>query len=204
MNLRYALVTSIAILLGIALLFLPEKKIQRETNPQDLLLAINDESRFLSCDELAHMIIQQDPYFLLIDVRPESDYLKYKLPGSLNIPVDSLLSPQFEPYLRQDGLKKIFYSNTTALASQAWVIAKRKVYPSIYVLDGGLDRWARTILDPIEPGATEPQEALDLYSFRKAASRYFGNSGNDAQEDIQLPKPTINSVNNKKAAQGGC
>ncbi len=204
MNIRYAFVSAIAILLGAVLMFLPEKQLKIEKNPVDLLLAINDESRWISTDELAHSIVEKDPYFLLIDVRSEDEYQTFSLPGSLHIPLDSIQSPNYLPYLQQEGLRKIFYSNTSAKATQAWVLSKRRNLSNIYVLEGGVNRWVETILNPVKPASTAPQEEFDLYSFRVAASQYFGNSAEETVESEAPKKPMIQVSRKKKAAQGGC
>ena len=50
MNKRYIVLTFIALAVGAGMLFMPETSRNKEINPQQLLNAIDDPSRFLSTD----------------------------------------------------------------------------------------------------------------------------------------------------------
>ena len=66
----------------------------------------------------------------------------------LNIPLSSLLDDQWKDYLHQDLRYNVFYSNGTVNANQAWMLTRQLGYQNNYVLQGGLNYWVETIMNP--------------------------------------------------------
>ena len=184
--------------------FLPEKHHSSELSPEKLLTEINSETRFFSCDEVAHQLILGDPSLQLIDVRDTASFNKFSLPGAINIPLDSLLVPAWDAYMDQPGVKTIFYSNGTVYANQAWIIYRRKDYKNLYVMNGGLNKWVETILKPVEPLATQSEDDFILYETRKAASQFFGGGQQDVTSNVQKKKSGPVKRRKKGAIEGGC
>jgi sulfur-carrier protein adenylyltransferase/sulfurtransferase len=206
MNIRYLVLSAVAVLLGIILVFLPEKKHKPETTPEELLLSVIDESRYISTDEVAHKIIEGDPQLILIDVRSVAEFDSFSLSGAINIPLDSILNPDHEMLLNQEDGFVVFYSNGSIYASQAWTICKRLAYNNIYIMKGGLNNWVETILRPVSPPSTAPEEAFALYQKRKAASQFFGGgqASVPVSADSPKPAPVVSGKKKKGGAQGGC
>ena len=173
MDRRYTILAILLVVAAFGLLILPDKGKTKETNPKELLISIDDPARFLSTDIITERIIGADPSLQLIDVRPEEQFRQFALQGAINIPMDSLLSPQWKEILLQPGKDKVFYSNADIEADQAWQICRRISIPRIFVMKGGLNYWFNTIMESSEPPATAPSQAIDLYNFRLAARQYF-------------------------------
>ena len=72
MNIRYIIFAAILVISGIGLFFLPETENSNEMAPEQLMSELFDQTRYVSTDEIAERIINQDPSLLLIDVRPLS------------------------------------------------------------------------------------------------------------------------------------
>jgi rhodanese-related sulfurtransferase len=148
-----------------------------------MLTALYDQARFLSTDNVTERIIGGDPTLQLVDVRPAVQFSTWALPGAVNIPVDSLLSPSWSEFLHQPGKEFVFYGNADILADQAWQICTRASVPDVFVMKGGLNEWYTTIIKGVEPGLTASTSELDLYSFRQSARQFFTGGGNtDTQE----------------------
>ncbi|MBL7471553.1 rhodanese-like domain-containing protein [Robertkochia sediminum] len=135
--------------------------------------AISSE-RYISADEVAQMIIGNDPSFILVDVRNEEDFNAYAIPGAVHIPLAQLLDEEHKIHLDQDKRDVIFYSNDHLFADQAWVLCCREGYSHMKVLEGGLNAWYTDIINPTVPDESMPAEAFELYTTRKASSMYFG------------------------------
>ena len=205
MNIKYIISAGLLIVLGVILAFLPEKTHNTELGPNELLSELNDNTRFISTDDVASLIIDQTPQVQLIDVRSATEYKKFSLPYSVNIPLDSLLLPDWEVYLDQLGMTTIFYSSGTIYASQAWMLARRKGYTNLFILKGGLNRWIETIMQPKEPLETTSSLEFDLYQFRKAAGQYFGGGTKVSSSSSKSSKKKgIKRRKKKKGAEGGC
>ena len=144
----------------------------------------------------------------LIDVRSKDQFEKFSLPNSINVPLESLLSAEFEEVLNQDIKLNVFYSNSSNDANQAWMITRQLGYKNNYVLQGGLNYWATTIMNPEKPAEDSPNEEIAKYNFRMGASQALGGGSEAAAAspatNSSAPKPVIQKVKKKKGASGGC
>lgn len=205
MSKAYITLTIIAVLVALVLLFLPERINYEETKPEMLIKEINDPARYLSVDQVAERLINEDPSLMLIDVRNADQYNKYSLPGAFNIPLGNLLEPEWIDYLNQDDMDVVLFSNGDVYADQAWILCTRLGYKNLYVIKGGLNKWYSNIISPNKPKETAPSEEFDRYSFRLAASQYFrGDSDVSIQADMSNEKVIIKRKKKKVNTAGGC
>lgn len=210
LSFRYKILALIFIVLAGGLVLLPKHQKQEGIKAEQLLSNVISPERYVSTDQIAHKIINQDPSFILIDVRDSISYNNYSLPNAINIPLKKLLDKDFEGYLNQNQFDVIFYSNDNFYADQAWVLCNRLGYKNLWVLKGGMNRWFTTIINPVRPNEDVAAEEFELYSTRKAASMFFGVVYPDQvaeQSDMQIsaPKKVITVQKKKKrAAEGGC
>jgi len=209
---RYYVITGLLFFLGLLLMFLPYRENKKELSPEDLLLAISTNDRFYTADDIAKLIISGDPSIQLIDVRTPEEYSAYSLPGAINIPLEKLLEKDsvgdyiWEGTLDQDIKTNVFYSNGTVYANQAWMLARRLDFKNNFVMKGGLNTFFETIIQPKKPLASASQNEQSLYSFRKAASMYFGG-GSTVQTSGSDTKPAEGAPVKKKkkeGSSGGC
>lgn len=203
MNRNYLFLAMVLILLAGGLLLVPERQNYQQIEPEKLMWDITQTSRFVTTDQVAQRIIEGDPTLELIDIRPAEDFDAFSLTNAISIPIDSLLSPNYQDYLGIEDMEVVFYGNDDIKADQAWVIAKRMGYKSIYVMEGGLNCWIKTIIRPLEPEESAPLEDFDLYQFRRGASAYFTGV---KVETPGTTKSGIKVVRRKKSAAvaGGC
>ncbi len=204
MNLRYTLLSIILLSLAFGFTVLPEKNLSKDLTAEDMLLAVLDDSRYISTDKIASFLINEDPSIQLIDVRDTAQFNAFSLPGSVNIPMDSLLTDFADLYLSQGFKTKVFYSNGSIYASQAWLLSKRKGYKNVFIMRGGLNQWVETILQPIEPKPSDPASAFTTYQFRLGASQYFGGGSAEESSSVSSEKKAPIIKKKKKGVAGGC
>jgi len=203
------LLALVLVTLGLIIAAVP----QNTTHPyklsaDQLLEEVTSKAQFIAPDEIADLIIKKDPELQLIDVRTPDEFDKFSLPGAVNIPLTNLLAPEFKDVLDQSFKMNVFYSNGTLESSEAWLITRQLGYKNNYILQGGLNYWAETILNPSQPPSTSPDDESAKYDFRKGASMVLGGK---ALESVKpsggelkaAPKPIIRKDNRKKV-QGGC
>ena len=174
LSLRYKILAAILIVLAGGLVLLPKYEKHEGISPEQLLSNAISPERYITTDELADRIINQDPSLLLIDVRNENAYKKYSLPSAVNIPLKKILEDDSESYLNQDEFDVILFSNDNFHSDQAWLLCNRIDYKNLYVLKGGINKWFNTIINPKKPTENMASNAFELYSLRKAASMHFG------------------------------
>jgi rhodanese-related sulfurtransferase len=215
MHRRYYFLIALMFLLALGLVLLPEHTNFKERQALELSQAINNDSRYVSTDQIASRIIRDDPTLLLIDVRDSASYNRFSLEGAVNIPLEQLLAKENETWFKNPASDIVFYSNGDILAEKAWLITFRKGYDNLYIMKGGLNRWAETILLAPKPKESAPREELDLYQFRMAAALYF--RGGEVEEAVGSPvqSSTAPEVKPKKTvkvapstqsleSEGGC
>ena len=200
------ILTSIVIGLGLIIAAVPQNKTHvYKLTPKQLLEESKTKMKYYSPDEVAALLVNKDPSIQLIDVRSQGDYDKFHLPGAINIPLPDLLNEEYADIINQDVKQNIFYSNGTVDANDAWMITRQLGYLNNYVLMGGLNYWAETIMNPVHPANTSPDEEIAKYQFRMGASEALG--GAQLQESTESPvtvdKPIIKRPA-KKRVQGGC
>jgi sulfur-carrier protein adenylyltransferase/sulfurtransferase len=185
---------------------------QNTTRPYKLTSAqmleeVTTRTQFISPETLADMIVKKDPVLQLIDVRSQDEFEKFSLPGAINIPVADLLSEKNMEIINQDIKMNVFYSNSTLTANEAWMLTRQLGYSNNYVLEGGLNFWFDTILNPQKPASTSADEEFAKYDFRMGASQALGGGAvvaKPAEGNTPVAKPAIKAMPKKKKAAGGC
>lgn len=178
-NIRYSRLGAevfIAILIGGIILFLPQQKAKSifENREKVVQTAILDEKRKMDADELAWLIINNPKVLNIIDVRDAESFSRFHLPGSVNIPLDQLLSRSNVTALKDSGLKSVLVSNGGVEASKALVLLSRRGYSHISVLEGGLNNFVQTIFfDNKPPEGLTALDEISKYRFREKASALF-------------------------------
>lgn len=203
MNRNYIILTALMTILAFGTIFIAKDKEPNQIDPQQLLSEIVQPTRYVTTDQVAKMIISKDPSLLLLDVRDVESFSKYALPNAVNLPVDSMMNADYLSNLGVTGTKAVFYSNDDIKADQAWVLAKRLGYKSIYVMKGGVNNWMETIINPAEPSGDEPYSAIETYTFRKGASQFFTGAKTESSESSKV-EVKVEKRAKSNAAKGGC
>jgi rhodanese-related sulfurtransferase len=201
----------IALLLvgGAVSVFLKDMKpITKVISEEELLKEVSRETKYITTDEVAKMIMEKDPSLLLIDVRSPGEYKKFTLEGAVNIPLDNLLDESNLAYYDTELYTPVLFSNGDTYANEALLILASYDYKGLKVMKGGLNRWYRTILNPLPPDEkTMTGTDWKTYLFRKGAQIYFTGIQTDgtAQSPAQA-KPKVKPVvkRKKKEVTGGC
>ncbi len=201
--------TMVLLILAVIIAMVP----QNTTKPykltaEELLAEIRTGTQFVSPDEVADKIVQKDPSIQLIDVRNPREFDMFSLPGAINIPLQNIFSEENADILNQGTKMNIFYSNGSTEANEAWLLTRQLGYQNNYVLQGGLNYWMETIMNPEKPGILAANDEVARYDFRKAASAALGGGSvtsiAPAAKNTSAPKPGVVPVKKKKKASGGC
>lgn len=204
MNKSYIFLAIIVILLGLGLFVLEAKEQSNEISPEKLLIDLNENTRYISSDEIAHRIILGDPSIQLIDIRDPYDFMDFSLPGAESLPLSDICTDVAAEIFDMPGKDFILYSNGDVEANKAWLIAQRMGYPRLYVLEGGLNSWIKTIIKPGKPAESESQEAFDIYQSRLGASQYFTGGSVSVTSDAPAEEITFQRKKKKNVVEGGC
>lgn len=196
------------VFLGVVIAMVPENTTKPyKLTAEQMLVEVQGAAEMVSTDDVAHWLISKDPSLQLIDVRNPDEFQKYHLEGAINVPLSAILQDEYRDIVDQGVKMNVLYSNGTLNSHQAWMILRQLGFHNNYVLQGGLNYWFETIMNPEKPAVTSPNEEFAKYDFRKAAS---GVLGGGAAVEITAPtttsadKPPIVRTQKKKAPAGGC
>lgn len=199
------------LILGFVIAMVPQNTTRPfKLSSEDVLKEIQEGSQLITPDVVADMLVKKDPSLQLIDVRTPAEFEKYSLDGAINIPLSEILSEKWVETIDQGVKMNVFYSNSTLEANEAWMLTRQLGYQNNYVLQGGLNYWAETILNPFPPANTSADEEIAKYNFRKAAGKALGGSDSLSGSVIEnssksaTSKPAIAPKKKKKGAAGGC
>jgi sulfur-carrier protein adenylyltransferase/sulfurtransferase len=207
MNTRLKL-ASVLIPLGILVAAIPDGKVMvNKSNPDQILAEMKDGNHLITTDAIADMLVQKDPSLQLIDVRSQAEYEQYHLQGAVNVPLDNILSEENSGWFEQDTKMNVLYGNGTSAGTEAWMLLRQKGYKGLYVLQGGMNYWAETIMNPSQPVSTASNDEIARYDFRKAAGGVLGGGTlAPTSSAVGSPAPAAPKAGapKKKRAAGGC
>jgi len=186
------------ITLGVFLIFLPEYKqrlMERVSNEEFLR---THSVRYISSDELAFRILDNDPRIQLIDVRDQKEFETLSLPGSVNIPFEQILQKEFSEILGQRHKRKIFIATDEANGIKAALLAQEAGYNNVYALKGGFREFTSSILQYKQPTHLETQDEIDTDRFRAKASVTLSTLIQERKAAITKPIKLVKKVS------GGC
>jgi rhodanese-related sulfurtransferase len=133
--------------LGILLAFMPSPSVQKFTlKPADLLQQLAAEENFFTVDEVARFVNTEDSTVQLIDIRSAGEYRKCNIPGSVNVPFDELMNPDWKSLLNQKNVRTIFYGNNDLLAGAASTLVAGLGSKNCFTMKGGLNAWFETVM----------------------------------------------------------
>jgi 3-mercaptopyruvate sulfurtransferase SseA len=133
--------------LGILLAFMPNPSSKTfKLKPNELITKSASDEIYFSVDEVARFVNTEDSTVQMIDIRSTEEFRKCNIPGSVNIPFEDLLNPEWNGYFNQKEIRKIFYGNDDQLADVAWTISTGLGTENSFVMKGGLNEWFKTVM----------------------------------------------------------
>ena len=158
----------VALVLALVMLFLPGSSSTKYAfDPETVAQAINEKEDQISPEELSQWIIEGQEVFDIIDIRPEVDFARGNIKGSINIPLKKLLLRETIDTELSDEGTTVIYSNGNSHGHQAWLVLKAAGKDAL-VLEGGFNGWTTRILNPQPPQTPSDDEILRYSIDRKS------------------------------------
>ena len=205
-GMSYTLPVSVALLVGVMLIFIPYDRLTsiNELPKSTFNEVVASNKHYITPDEVAYKLIYDYHPIVLVDVRSTTDFNDFTLPGSINIPAEQIASRVWEKQLSNKEQKVVLYSNGTVLAEKAWMMAVRLGYENVYVLKGGLNGFFDNLINNPKPN-TYKMEANSAYAFRERVRKIFKEGKADMVTKKQSTAPTVSPKSEVKvASRGGC
>jgi rhodanese-related sulfurtransferase len=189
--------------LGLILAFLPLTGSRSFTvKPQKLLKEVLDENTFLTADQVARYVVDEDSSVQLIDLRTPEEFRKLNIPGSINIPYSQFLDSDPGRTLNNGKSKNIFYSNGDYASNYALTIARGLNIRNTYVMKGGLNEWFSTVMNSSFHGERISARENAIFEARTRAKKMFTDM-NSLPDSLKL-KFIQSRHSAAKKLDGGC
>lgn len=184
--------------LGVVFLFLPDRKAHLLTEVNDPAYVSAHPAALMSPDELAFRIVDNEPRLRIIDIRTPGEFAEFALPGSRNIPVSEFFGKDWAVMLSQRHVRKVLVSRNEADEHAGYLLLQKLGYENLAVLEGGLDGFNQTIMNPSSAVPPNTRWRGDVIRFRTSARR-------DILATIERNKKgAVPEVRKEKKIQGGC
>ena len=170
--------------------------------PTGLVSLLSDEKSYVTADQAARYVVNEDDKIQLIDLRAAVDFNKSAIPGSVNIPMKEFLDRNPSTLLAPKNIKTILYSTGEHDADDAFVFARALGFENTFLLKGGLDEWTRTIANNSFTGDRLTAKENALYETRSRAGKMFSEF--NALSDSLKQKYFAARVLERKKLDGGC
>jgi len=108
---RHIVAGAAVIALGIALVFLPDRKTHILAKVSDPAYQLSHPSPAMEIDELAFRIVDREPNIRIIDLRPSEEFQKLSLPGSFNASIRDLLGKDWAAIVSPRQVKKVLVAH---------------------------------------------------------------------------------------------
>ncbi len=162
------------IILSLVLLLIPGSgSYSFVEDPDQLALSLSEPDAYMSVDQVARFMINEDSTVQLIDLRDSLEFMNLNIPGAMNIPADLFFKKKPETFLFNNDLKYVFYSNSDIKSSYALTLARGLGYSNCYAMRGGLNSWFETIMNSSFTGETISPRQNAIFEIRFKARRFF-------------------------------
>jgi len=195
----YMGLTALVFIIGLSSFVLPDKK--------DVLLnAAKDELRlnsasfvWMSPDELAFRLLDNDKRIQIFDLRSEKMCDSISLPNSVRMKLNNLFEKDINQMLSKRNMISLFVSDNDITAKKAAFIASELGHTGLFLLEGGCVKFKHDILDFQMPDKIEGRAEIDTYRFRSSASIKIA----ELIKEYQLKNVPVKKIK-KKRVLGGC
>lgn len=185
----------------ISLLPLPEHR-SLTASPSRVLSEVKDKNNYLSVDQVARFVINEDSSVQLIDLRPQAEFITLNLPGSVNIPYSDFFESDPGNFLASSKQKIIFYSNDDIYSTYALTLARGMNFRNTYVMQGGLNEWFNTVMNSNFKGDRITPRENAIFETRMKARKMF-NDLNSLPDSLKIRYLESKKIALKKL-DGGC
>jgi len=186
------------IVVALILLVLPDRKARLVSMASEPAYMALHPVKVMSADELAFMIMDQEPNLQIIDIRSAGSYTELALPGARNIQLNELFNKEWGGLFSLRHVKRVLVADTESEETSACLIVQKLGYENCAILQGGFSVFKNSILDPTPFVPTGSRWDGDVREFRETARIEINKMILDGKNTT--PKET----RTEKKIKGGC
>jgi rhodanese-related sulfurtransferase len=159
--------------MGAILAFIPSSgRYSFHGKPEKVLAAALDADSYVTVDQVARLLVNEDSTYQLIDLRSPEEFQAASIPDAINIPYNTMFSAHLESFLNRN-VRNIFYANGDYIANYALVIAEGLGFKDNQVMKGGLNEWYDVVMNSRFTGDKISARENALFEIRTKARKQY-------------------------------
>jgi rhodanese-related sulfurtransferase len=143
----------------------PTRGTRGNIDVQRVAQLVEEEEDHVSAAELAGWIKGRNESLRILDIRPDSEYAEFHIPGATRADLKQIATMPLD-----SSATYVLYSEGGAHAAQAWVLLQARGIQNAFFLRGGLYEWMTTVMNPRLPESSTRAERDSVL----AITQYFG------------------------------
>jgi len=131
----------------------------------ELARIVEHEEDHVTAVELATWIRDDKPRLRVLDIRADSEFADFHIPGATRVPLAEIARMPLD-----SAATYVLYSEGGTHAAQGWFLLRARGVKNVFFLRGGLYEWLEQVMNP-RVASTTPQAQRDSI---RALTLWFG------------------------------
>ncbi len=143
----------------------PARPTRGSVDVTELARIVEHEEDHVTAVELARWIRDDKPRLRVLDIRADSEFDDFHIPGAMRVPLADIARMPLDSVATY-----VLYSEGGTHAAQGWFLLRARGVKNVFFLRGGLYEWLEQVMNPHVPSTT-PQAQRDSI---RALTLWFG------------------------------
>ena len=143
----------------------PARPTRGSVDVTELARIVEHEEDHVTAVELARWIRDDKPRLRVLDIRADSEFADFHIPGATRVPFAEIARMPLD-----SAATYVLYSEGGTHAAQGWFLLRARGVKNVFFLRGGLYEWLEQVMNPHVPSTT-PQAQRDSI---RALTLWFG------------------------------
>jgi len=143
----------------------PTRATRGSVDVTELARVVEHEEDHVTAVELARWIRDDKPRLRVLDIRSDSEFADFHIPGATRVPLAEIARMPLD-----SAATYVLYSEGGTHAAQGWFLLRARGVTNVFFLRGGLYEWLEQVMNP-RVASTAPQAQRDSI---RALTLWFG------------------------------
>ena len=143
----------------------PTRATRGSVDVTELARIVEHEEDHVTAAELATWIRDDKPRLRVLDIRADSEFADFHIPGATRVPLAEIARMPLD-----SAATYVLYSEGGTHAAQGWFLLRARGVKNVFFLRGGLYEWLEQVMNP-RVASTTPQAQRDSV---RALTLWFG------------------------------
>ena len=143
----------------------PTRATRGSVDVTELARIVEHEEDHVTAVELARWIRDDKPRLRVLDIRADSEFADFHIPGARRVPLAEIARMPLDT-----SATYVLYSEGGTHAAQGWFLLRARGVKNVFFLRGGLYEWLEEVMNP-RVASTTPQAQRDSI---RALTLWFG------------------------------